>query len=337
MAGARTQETIIGFGKKKQSAIGTANVVGDLWRLHKLNVEPFNPNLVIEDDAEHMGKSHEFVTEQDLSHWENAFSLEKYLSSEIIAWLVTKCLGTTVKSGLGPFVYTSTPVDPAVDGLELPYVSFLQQVRPGGSSIVDEMAVGCVVEDFLVSISSGPGRDNSKVTFSMVGSGELTEPSGLVIPAATAEHKLPASSLALTIIGVDYVAAGDIVSLTWGWKNNLVPGFYPGSGAPAGAAIAGRIEYGTRVPTLTFVTRLQSGSLEWTKLKALTTGTAIITQMFNANETYTATFHQVGFKVLEKGDTDGIITAAVTCSPQYHATNGILTVAATTAIDEING
>ena len=52
--------------------------------------------------------------------------------------------------------------DPPTDGIELPYFSFIEQIRPGGSSIVDRMAVGCAVEDFTITIGSGPDAPTAK-------------------------------------------------------------------------------------------------------------------------------------------------------------------------------
>jgi hypothetical protein len=114
------------------------------------------------------------------------------------------------------------------------------------------MAVGCAVESWQIAVASGPGRANSKITIEFVGSGKLTEPSGITLPAAVVEKLLPSASLALTINGTNYVTNKNIISLEFGGKNNirLDDGFYPGSGfqTPADStsgAIRGRMEYGT--------------------------------------------------------------------------------------------
>ena len=49
-------ETLIGWGKRKQADIATANLVAGVWRLGKLNAEFSPPTLNTEDDAEEMGK-----------------------------------------------------------------------------------------------------------------------------------------------------------------------------------------------------------------------------------------------------------------------------------------
>jgi hypothetical protein len=83
---------------------------------------------------------------------------------------------------------------------------------------------------------------------------------------------------------VEYVSNKNIVSLETGWKNNIRmdSGFFPGSGFQTAGdgstgAIRGRLEFGNRQGNLRFVARFESGSSEYTKLKAQTTGTAVIT------------------------------------------------------------
>jgi len=337
------REILIAWGRAKQTDIDTANVLAGLWRLNKLNASLANPKLNTESDAEEFGKGHEFATQVFKTSWDVGGQIEKYLSAEIASWAMVFGLGKSVKTGSTPnWVYTCTPLAPVTDGIELPYFSFLEAIRQGASDVIDRMAVGCAVEGWTITVGSGPGRANSKITIEFVGSGKLTEPSGITFPAATAEKLLPGASLALTINGVDYVTNKNIVSLTCGWKNNLRmdSGFYPGSGFQTGGdaasgSIRGRLECGNRAATLSFVARFVDGSTELTKLKAQTTGTAVATLTYDANSTLTLTFQQVSFAVAEVGDTDGLVTVAVECSPQYHTTNGILTAVAKCNVDAI--
>src|ERR1039458_3149231 len=60
--------------------------------------------------------------------------------------------------------YTITPLIPATDGTELPYFSFIQQIRPGGSSVLDQMLVGCAVKAWKLAINSSPGRGSAMCT-----------------------------------------------------------------------------------------------------------------------------------------------------------------------------
>ncbi len=217
------------------------------------------------------------------------------------AWAICFGLGKVVKSGATPhFVYTCTPLIPANgDSAELPYFSFVEQIRPGAGVVLDRMEVGCCVEAWTITIGSGPGRANSKITVEFHGSGKLTEPSAVAMPAATLEKLLPSASLALNINGTDYVTSKNIVSLETSWKNNVKmdAGFVPGSGfqtaddATSGA-VRGRLEFGDRQGTLKFTARFDNNSTELAKLKAQTTGPATILLQFDANNSLSITWQK---------------------------------------------
>jgi hypothetical protein len=344
MSTTRLQEILICFGKQKQTNIATANTAGQMWQLRKLNAQLANPKLNTENDAEEYGKGHEFPTQSFQTSWDTGSTLEKYLSAEIAAWAMAFSLGKVVKSGTAPnFTYTCTPLFPANgDAAELPYFSFVEQIRPGAGVVIDRMAVGCAIEGWSISIGSGPGRTNSKINIEFVGSGSLTEPSGIAVPAATLEKLLPSASLALSVNGVNYVSNKNIVSLETSWKNNILTdaGFFPGSGfqAPGDAtsgAIRGRLEFGKRQGTLRFTARFENGSTELTKLKSQTTGTAAITLTYDANNSLQLTWEKVSFATAEVGETDGIVTVAVECLPMYDSTNGIVSAVAKCGVDSI--
>jgi hypothetical protein len=344
MSTTRLQELLIGFGKGKQTDIATANLVANVWQLKKLNAQLANPKLNTENDAEEYGKGHEFPTQTFKTSWDVSGTLEKYLSAEIAAWAMAFGLGKVVKSGTTPnFTYTCTPLLPANgDAAELPYFSFIEQIRPGAGVVLDRMAVGCAVEGWTITIGSGPGRANSKITVEFVGSGKLTEPSAITLPAATLEKLLPSASLALSINGTDYVTNKNIVSLETSWKNNirLDAGFFPGSGFQATGdattgAIRGRLEFGNRQGTLKFTARFDNTSTELTKLKAQTTGTATITLTFDANNSLAITWEKVAFATAEVGETDQVVTVAVEATPLYDATNGIVSAVAKCGVDSI--
>ena len=344
MSTSRLQEVLICFGKQKQTDITTANSAVQMWQLRKLNAALANPKLNTENDADEFGKGHEFPMQSFQTSWDAGSTLEKYLSAEIAAWAMAFSLGKVVKSGTNPnFTYTCTPLFPANgDAAELPYFSFVEQIRPGAGVVVDRMAVGCAIEGWTISIGSGPGRANSKINIEFVGSGKLTEPSGIVVPAATLEKLLPSASLALAINGVNYVSNKNIVSLETSWKNNILmdAGFFPGSGfqTPGDAtsgAIRGRLEFGKRQGTLRFTARFENGSTELTKLKSQTTGTAVITLTYDANNSLQITWEKVSFATAEVGETDGIVTVAVECLPMYDSTNGIISAVAQCGVDSI--
>jgi len=338
---ARIQEQLVAFGFKKQADIATANILAGIWRLNKLNAGLAKVDLATEDDSAELGKGHEFATTVFKTNWNVGGSLEKYASAEWAAWAMVFGLGKSAKTGTPPnYVYTCTPPAPVTDGIELPYFSFLETIRQGGSAILDRMAVGCAIEDVMIDVSSGPGRAASKITANFVGSGKVTEPSTITLPDATAEKLLPSASLAATIIGVDYVNLKNIISLKMGWKNNLKVGFFPGSGFQTGGdattgAIAGRLEVGQRVPSLSFIARMDSASAERTKVLALTTGTAVISLTYDTNNSLAVTFQKVGFSVAEIGENDGLVSISVEARPLYHATNGLISAVAKCNIDAI--
>jgi hypothetical protein len=117
-------------------------------------------------------------------------------------------------------------------------------------------------------------------------------------------------------------------------------GFYPGSGfqstgdATTGA-IRGRLEFGNRQGSLKFVARFDSSSAEYAKLKAQTTGTAVIHLQYDANNSLDLTWQRIAFSMVEIGETDQFATVAVDCVPQYDATNGIITAVAKSGVDGI--
>ncbi len=344
MSTTRLQEVLICFGKGKQVDISTAQAAAVMWRFTKLNASLINPKLATENDADEYGKGHEFPTVTYKTAWDVGCTLEKYLGAEIGAWAVAFGLGKVVKTGAGPYTYTCTPLIPSAgDAAELPYLSYVEQIRPGAGVVVDRQAVGVAVESFQISVGSGPGRANSKISIELVGSGKVIDSAtGITMPAATAEKLLPSASLTLSINGVDYVTNKNIVSLETGWKNNIRmdSGFYPGSGFQTAGdgstgAIRGRLEFGNRQGNLRFVARFMNGSDEYTKLKAQTTGTAVVTLAYDANNSLQLTWQKIAYSVVEIAETDQILTVAVDCVPLYDSTNGVLTAVGKTAVDGI--
>ena len=344
MSTTRLQEVLVAFGKGKQTDIATAQAAAALWRFNKVNAQLANPKLSTENDAAEYGKGHEFPTVTYKTAWDVNGTLEKYLSAEIAAWAMCFSLGKVVKTGTTNYVYTCTPLIPAAgDAAELPYFSYVEQIRPGAGVVLDREAVGCAIEGWTLSIGSGPGRANSKINVEFVGSGKVIDSAtGITMPAAQTEKLLPSASLTLTINGVDYVTNKNIVSLETSWKNNIRmdAGFFPGSGFQAAGdgssgAVRGRLEFGNRQGSLKFVARFDNSSTEYTKLKAQTTGTAVINLSFDTNNSLQLTWQKVAFSVVEIAETDQILTAAVECTPIYDATNGILTAVAKCGVDGI--
>ena len=337
MANINELMTCWGFGK--QTDIATANLVATMWRMTNLSTKPWAQNPVSEDDAAEVGKGFEFATQLFKSHYAPPEQeISKYLSAEFAAWAFSFGLGNVVKSGTTPnFIYTVLPILGATNAtaLELPYFSYVQQIRPGGSSVLDQMMVGCAVRTIKLSVTSSPGRASAMLSVGMVTTGKYTEPSVISMPAATTLHEMNSGAMTLSINGVDYVTAKNFLSLEWTWDNNFRTGFYPGSGAQDGFQTQGRFEIGDRSHGLTFMARYQNGSSELTKLRALTTGTAVLVFTSDTNNNVTITEQKMGFKMAEVGETNGIVTVAVTGSPMYDTTNGLVTCVCKAAYDGI--
>ena len=341
---ARVQQLVLGLSTGKQTDIATAKSTGFL-RFKKLNSDLTSPGFGTENDAAEFGKGNEFISAAGVfpTAWSHGNRLEKYASAEWVAWVMAFALGSvseTPHNASAPApaysTYVITPIDPATT-LILPYFTLIEQVPEGGSTAIDNMFVGCALEDFAFDFNYGPGRASAKLTANWVGSGKLTQPSGIVVPATLAENYMLSQSATVSIVTVDYVANGTILAGSIGWKNNLLlgAGFYPGSGLQSGAAIRGRMEIGARVPTLQFTARLLSSSTEYTKLIAQTTGTVTITFTYDAYDSVSFVFQSVSFEAVENVDVDGIVAVRVTCAPKWHATNGLLTVTAKSQVQGI--
>jgi hypothetical protein len=305
---AKIREMLIGFGFAKQAAIATANTVAGIWRLGKLNTSFTGPKLITESDAAELGKGHEFATQLFKASWDVKGSIEKYLSSDFAAWVMAFGLGHVTYGGsAGLRVYTCTPLVPVTDGLELPYFSFVEQIRPGVLSVIDRMVIGCAIDDWTLTFASGPGRASTKLVANIVGCGKYVKPSGITLPPATVEKLLPSASLALTVNGVDYVGAKNIVQGEATWKNNLVVGFFPGSGMQGAMA---QVETITLTGTSGTANVGAAGSLT----KVATYGDSLTDTAGDFVTSHTAAYTAVGITVTSSGPTL-IFTATVPGTP----------------------
>lgn len=327
---AKIREVSMAVGFHKQSAITVPNIIAtDIWRLHKTNAALLNPEFVVESDAADLGKDTEFETANFASHVNIVGSIEKYNSAEFLAWCAAFGLGAVTPSLA--YLYTCTPIVAVTSGLELPYFTYYESMRYAADPVFNRGFPGCVVNDFLVDIQTSPGRSSSKITANFIGCGDIITPAS-AHPSALVEQALPGSSAAITMQGATYTTDKKLVSAQWGWNNNVNAdsGFYPGCGFCTDAptfAKRGRLEFGNRVPILRFVVRLMNGSPEYGLLMGGTASAGTITQTFDVGATYTATFPLVSYSAVTMGDTDGIVTVAVECTPRWSGT-AILTVAA---------
>jgi hypothetical protein len=340
---ANINELINGWSFGKQTNISTAALVAKIWRLTNLNTKPWAKVPVNEDDRAEIGKGHEFPTQLFKSHYNMpTYELSKYASSEFLAWVMAFSLGNVTLAGSGPpYTYTIVPALGATNptGLELPYFSFVQQIRPGGSAVLDEILVGCAIKGWKLAIKNSPGRASAMLSAECVASGQYTSPSAITLPAATQLHEFNAGMVsALTINGIDYLtggAGGNFVSLDASWENNFRPGFFPGSGEQDGFQIQGRFEWGDRSFTVQFVVRVQAGSTEYANLINQVTGPATITFTRDTNNIFSMVVQSMGFNVVELSNTDGIATLQVTGVQLYDPTNGLVTMSITTPMAAI--
>jgi hypothetical protein len=344
---ANIRETKIAFGMKPQADLATINTTAELWSLTKTNPALGVVNPVTEDDAQDIGKGDEFPTTVYPTNLDTAAVIEKYCSSEFMAWLFCFTTGKATKSGTAPgsLTYSAVPGDPVVNCINLPPFTYAEQIRPSPDSVVDRALLGMVVNDWTLSLASGPGRANCRVSVNTVGTGKVTFPSGIVFPAVTPEHMLNASGAIININGIDYVANAGFISAEFRWNNNvrLASGYYPGSGQQDGFAVRGRMEYGNRECTLTFVARAAKGSVEFANLMNQTEGTTMISV---EGATIGAGPAQHGFSLsmlrtmtsgVVNGEADGIVTVNCTVRVLKPTSGAYITMAAATTTDGIFG
>lgn len=336
---ANLNELLIGLGYAVQASISTQPAAPLYWRLPNLNKKPWSQKVVNDDDRGEIGKGHEFPTQQWKSHYDNGvYTVERPASSEILAHALGFGLGSVTATGsAAPYTYTIVPINPATNttGLELPYFQFVQQIRPGGSAVLDQLFTGCAVKSWKLAVKQGPGRLSAVVTEDIVHSGICTSPSAVTIPASYVWHEMQSPSLALTINGTNYITGKNFVSLDMGWDNNFRAGFFPGAALQDGYAIQARFEIGDRTPSFNFVARFNNGSTELATLLALTAGTATVGLTNGTNDTFTGTWQAMAYKVVELGDVDGIVTVSVTGEPQYNATLGVFSAVVTSTTGKI--
>lgn len=319
----RVQNLNIGLGKDSQADIDTASTT--FMRVLKLNEDVTSESFNTESNAAEIGKGMEFATETFTVSKTPSGRIEKYGTAEFTIWSFAYAMGTV---GEATGLYTITPLVNATT-LELPYFSIVEQLPEGGATAQDITYVGCSVEETQLVVTSGPGRQSVKVNTSWDGSGNTTTPSGVSLPAVTVEHSMLGASAALTVSGVDYVGAKTLLGATVGWKNNILlnAGFFPGSGTQDTFAVRGRQEIGVRQCSFDFTVRWTHDSLEYTKLKALTSGSAVLTLTYDATHTVTFTFPQVVFASVTPVTVDGIEGLKVVCDVQSSdGTEDVLTV-----------
>ena len=343
---ANSRETKIGVGFVEQTDLVTPNDAGEMWSFTTTNTAPFTVTPNTEDNAEDIGKGDEFPTQIFPLGMDVTGRIEKQLSSESAAWAFVFGLGKVTKTASGTGTkYECAPSDPVTDCIDLPPFTAVEQIRPTGvPPFLDHGYVGMVISGFTISLESGPGRNNARLSVDMVGTGQVLKPSGITLPATTTEHFLNASGASILINGIDYVALKSFISaeITWTVNPRLDEGYYPGSGVDAnGFALRGRMEYAARMAGLTFVARAQAGSPEFTQLVTLAEGATVI-KVLGATmgagpdkESIEVNFPRTVISAAQNGDANGLVTITVTVKPLKHATLGYAKFIATTTKSDI--
>jgi hypothetical protein len=321
----RVQSLILGLGLSAEDSYNTASA--DFLRFTKVNMDITSPVSSNETDADWIGKGNEFAENLFKTNTDVSNRIQKFGSAEFLTYILAYGLGVVSETS---GVYTITPADPGTT-LQLPSFSVVEQIPEGGGSAIDNMYTGCVVDTFAINFSYGPGLKSVTSEMTFRGSGAVTTPSAITVPAVTGEHHALASGMSLSINGVDYVSAATGLTGAFTWNNNLLAdeGYFIGSGEDgSGYATRGRLEYGKRVAGFEFTARMLSTSAEYTKLRALTTGTAVMVFPYDATHTVTITLEKVGFTKVENMETNGIVSVKVTAVPMFHLTNGVVSVTA---------
>jgi hypothetical protein len=267
-----------------------------------------------------------------------------------MAWLFSFSTGKATKSGSAGsgFTYAAVPSDPVVNCINLPPFTYAEQIRTPPESVVDRALIGLVVNDWTLTMESGPGRANCRVSVNCVGTGKAENPSGYTPwPTVETEHFLNAASASINIVGQDYVLTASFISLEFRWNNNvrLPSGLYPGSGTQNGYAIRGRMEYGMRESSLRFVARALKGSPEYAALMAQpqTEGPATVSVegaqigAGPAKHGFSISYPRAVFSAVVNGEADGIVTVDCTVTGLKPPTGDYITMSATTEKDGILG
>lgn len=342
---ANIKELQIAMSRVRQTNISTKSVDANLIRFKKLNASIPFPNLVTEDDSAEIGSGTEFPETVYKVNWDFQEQIEKYCSSQWAAVAIAMAMGSvsTAAAGTG-YKHTCVPQVGQTAGIELPYSTFAYRIRTAAEKVIDFAALGCVYSRLELQLGVGPTLANSRFTATIAGSGRFVDPSGVAAwPGLTVENRLLAASQTGVILGEDYIAKKNLLSLTWSFDNapDLEGGFFPGAGVIENAAVRGRLEYGDRVCALQIVARYDKDSTEWAKIRALTEGTAVIQldgDLLGAGpdkHQLKLTHHRCQISSVQIGETNRKVDVRFDVRPLWHSTNGLVTAEITTDLPTV--
>jgi hypothetical protein len=335
------QELKTAFSFNKQADLATGLTGTSMFTMLQRNQDIAVVNPVNEDDSDFLGgKENEFPTQVFPTSQEVSKAFEAMLTSRNAALICGFGMGDCSKAAAGTgFKYTCKPLAPVTDGIELPAMSVAEFLR--SAAVVDRLLVGVVVSSFGISFKNGPGLDNSSMTAQFVGSGKVTDPSGITFPATTVESRLSAGQItAISFNGMNYFDDKTFDSLDITWDNALrTDGFFPGSGSQNGYQLRGRMEHGKRVLGIRYVARFMEGSTELASVLAQSEGTGSVictgAAFTGGNHMLEITVHRATFSSAVLTNNAGVVTVQVDVRALWDPIDGNITIEVTCTDDEI--
>lgn len=341
MADIREIKMAIGF--HKQTALQTALVAADTWSLRQTNRAVGQPEFVTENDKDDLGKGTPFATQVFKTSQGAVFPWEGRLTSEAAAMLGVFGIGLNAKTtaDIG-FKYSCKPSVLLTASPDMPATTIVQAIRQGGSDVFDFGLIGMCCEEFTLSLTSSPGRDNATFRSQWIGCGKYASPSTITIPAVTTEHSLSSgAATVITLNGVNYISNARFLSFEMTYKNNirLDSGYYPGSGSQSGFQLRGRMWRGDPQVTGRYTALFENGSTELDDFLAQTEGTGQITiqgaAMGTAYHKLDINLHRIVTQNVQIGDQNGLVSITADIAFLEHSSNGVLTWDAQCLKDEI--
>ena len=322
---ANLNELLIGLGYAVQASISTAPTTPGYWRLPNLNKKPWSQKVVNDETGRKSARAMSSRPSSGSRITTTARTPSSARFGEILAHALGFGLGSVVVTGsAAPYTYTITPINPATNstGLELPYSSSYSRSVPAARRFW---------------INSSRLRHERLEARHQAGSGtpecgrHRRSGAQRALHDAERRHHARTDDLARNAVAQPHAddqrcrlrGQQELRLARHGMGQQLPARILPRCHAPDGYATQGRFEIGDRMATFTYVARYQHGSTELATLLALTTGTAVVGLTYGSNDTFTGTWQQMAFKVVEIGDVDGIVTVSVTGEPMYNSTNGI--------------
>ena len=203
---ARIQQKVLLLSQGKQSAIATlyAGSPGYL-QFTQLDSDLATPNFQTESNAPEIGKGHEFATQQFATVFDPAASLDKYGSVEWSTWAWAFALGGVTVAGQSS-LYLHHRADQPGDHHRAAVLhhrrAACRRRRQRRGLRLRRLRARRGNERHQVR----RGQSHTQVHRELVGSGNVTMPSGTA-PGVTTELNMLSGSAAITINGTNYVTA----------------------------------------------------------------------------------------------------------------------------------